>query len=673
MEEEENDTKAQYVKLVWKDPNPLFVKWISEWLEEAKKRNMQLHWNLEKALESLKKFPIPLKSGKDCLILEHFGKGLCNKLDSELAKYKAKIQAKEEAIPGPSNGVPGPVNAIPGPSKVIPGPSNDVPRPVNAIPGPSNVNQGPLKDLPRPVFAIAGPSNVKPGQPKLLNKSVRINCVPEQNDDNQRPKTFTQIGLLGPNNQTDKPCISTFDTNANEPIDYMKKYLQVQKEIQRALEDSSPENLLKIEKPSPTKRLENGTLIPTNKLFVDDKPLPKVTIVEDNTGPKRIVYLEWRPSPKKIFVDDKPSPKKIFVDDKPSPKKQFEVNNPGKSRAEPARSPAKRKFNEESPGKKKQKRRISPIPMEDENYDAPLSQLSSAGSSSQTQTQEEAFIFVPGDVRIKLLVDTAETSGNMGKRSRGVAEATAYLTELGVPFEVRHLPVGDFVWVLQDGVSRELLLPYIVERKRADDLAKSIKDGRFREQKFRLKQLPVAERIYLVEELKGKDRKGLPLSTLMQAVTNTQVIDGFKVKFTNNLKHSMQFLSVMTDFLTKNFDDKIMMSCPKDELPPFDIKDDVVRLMTFKDFSRDSAKKRKYTVGEMFLKHLLQLRGMSVEKAKAVVDVYPTPTHLMEAYRDYNGCGQLMLAKLKIGALGRYLGPVLSTTIHDFYTNNQFD
>lgn len=56
----------------------------------------------------------------------------------------------------------------------------------------------------------------------------------------------------------------------------------------------------------------------------------------------------------------------------------------------------------------------------------------------------------------------------------------------GIPFETRHLSIGDFAWVCERCDSKgsdELVLPYLVERKRADDLAKSIKDGRFHEQK----------------------------------------------------------------------------------------------------------------------------------------------------------------------------------------------
>jgi ERCC4-type nuclease len=62
----------------------------------------------------------------------------------------------------------------------------------------------------------------------------------------------------------------------------------------------------------------------------------------------------------------------------------------------------------------------------------------------------------------------------------------AELSALGTLFELRHLKVSDFVWVCREReTGRELVLPYIVERKRMDDLAKSIQDGRFHEQKVK--------------------------------------------------------------------------------------------------------------------------------------------------------------------------------------------
>lgn len=56
-------------------------------------------------------------------------------------------------------------------------------------------------------------------------------------------------------------------------------------------------------------------------------------------------------------------------------------------------------------------------------------------------------------------------------------------------FDTRKLSVGDYLWICKpkagSGIStdKELVLPFVVERKRLDDLVSSIKDGRFKEQK----------------------------------------------------------------------------------------------------------------------------------------------------------------------------------------------
>jgi crossover junction endonuclease MUS81 len=52
----------------------------------------------------------------------------------------------------------------------------------------------------------------------------------------------------------------------------------------------------------------------------------------------------------------------------------------------------------------------------------------------------------------------------------------------GIACKSANLPLGDFVW-LYDGK----VLDYIVERKKADDLVSSIFDGRYKEQKYRLR------------------------------------------------------------------------------------------------------------------------------------------------------------------------------------------
>lgn len=117
--------------------------------------------------------------------------------------------------------------------------------------------------------------------------------------------------------------------------------------------------------------------------------------------------------------------------------------------------------------------------------------------------------------------------------------------------EYRSLKVGDFTWVARSiGNKEELVLPYVIERKRMDDLGASIKDGRFHEQKFRLKKCGLKNVIYMVENYGANKHVGLPIQSLMQAMANTRVQDGFKIHMTNSLSNSARFLAMMTKRLT---------------------------------------------------------------------------------------------------------------------------
>lgn len=151
-----------------------------------------------------------------------------------------------------------------------------------------------------------------------------------------------------------------------------------------------------------------------------------------------------------------------------------------------------------------------------------------------------------------------------------------------MPYEIRRLSVGDFLWICRrrcsnpsvaasqppqkkskskkaavaqsaSDAAEEYVLPYIVERKRMDDFAGSIRDGRFQEQKFRLQNSGIPNVIYLIESKGANQHLGLPFANLMQAATNTQVQSGFTVKFTQSHEETTQYLAVMTRLLKKIF------------------------------------------------------------------------------------------------------------------------
>ncbi|NXV57062.1 MUS81 endonuclease, partial [Molothrus ater] len=105
----------------------------------------------------------------------------------------------------------------------------------------------------------------------------------------------------------------------------------------------------------------------------------------------------------------------------------------------------------------------------------------------------------------------------------------ALLRSRGVPVLLRRLHVGDFLWVAREKdpptghAPRELALDVVVERKSAADLGNSIRDGRYREQKFRLRRSGLRCPLYLLEEPGEGEPLPLPLPSLRQAAASTQV------------------------------------------------------------------------------------------------------------------------------------------------------
>ncbi|XP_028847442.1 structure-specific endonuclease subunit MUS81 isoform X2 [Denticeps clupeoides] len=285
----------------------------------------------------------------------------------------------------------------------------------------------------------------------------------------------------------------------------------------------------------------------------------------------------------------------------------------------------------------------------------------------------------PGSYDIVLCVDFIETTG-------GKQELVKELQRNGVNFDIRKLHVGDFLWVARERVTpvpgqlrpppgRELVLDYIIERKRIDDLCGSIMDGRFKEQKFRLKRCGLHKPIYLVEECGSAGAHlSLPESTLQQAIINTQVVDGFFVKRVQDVKESAAYLTVMTRHLEKLYQNRTII-CRSRELEG-DGEPEARRqekascsLMSFNEFNQGAVKNKCQTVREVFARQLMQISGLSGDKAVAVLEHYSTVSSLLKAYDQCpsEADKEKLLSNIKYGKLKRNLGPALSRTVYQLY------
>ncbi|XP_059057349.1 crossover junction endonuclease MUS81 [Achroia grisella] len=583
-------------------PNPLFQEWLSELYEEANVKKSKLEPMLKEALDSISKYPLTLQTGAECAILKGFDKKLCRFLDRRLEVYHFNNSQNVEDVLVPTQNIQFEPNTI-------------------------SIKHSSTS----PSFNIA---------------------------DNYIPSSNTKCSEKNPVEMCPLNESLCDRTNKNSPKKITKKskrkiytpaYRSGGYAILITLLENSKENP---DKPSLTKEmLIDGAQKHSEESFTRPKP--------------DTFYTAWSNMSRLVS--------KGYVLKIRNKKVEYMLTDEGITLAEELmRDTATRPtlndiiFNDIV---------NTNTDVESVSLDGNLvnSVLPHDFQSSQRQLKNYSPVsnkeinnyvnveMAPGSFDIILLIDKNETGGLTKKNDPTVAQFNKYPD---LKHEYRSLKVGDFTWIARSSVNREqeLVLPYVIERKRMDDLGASIKDGRFHEQKFRLRKCGLKNIIYMVENYGKNKHVGLPIQSLMQGLSNTRVQDGFKVHVTDSLSNSARFLAMMSKRLTIEYKNKYLKGCNKEPV--------CEELMTFEYFNVTSSKTKPLTVKETFIKLLLQLRGVSVEKALAITNVYNTPALLIKAYQNSDDKeGEFLLADLKYGDLSRKVGPLVSKSIFQLFSN----
>ncbi|KAI1808319.1 hypothetical protein F4811DRAFT_502037 [Daldinia bambusicola] len=258
----------------------------------------------------------------------------------------------------------------------------------------------------------------------------------------------------------------------------------------------------------------------------------------------------------------------------------------------------------------------------------------------------------PGSFEVQLVLDVREIRS---KTDRDYMQNE--LAKKGVNPIMRALELGDALWVAKchdaNFLSRlgaegdEVVLDYIVERKRLDDLIGSIKDGRFHEQKFRLKRSGIKNVVYIVEEIAmDPDVLDKRAEMVQSAIASTQVVNGFLVKKTQRMDDTIRYLTRMTMLLKKQYESKPLLVIPTEVLTAQNYLPLLKHLrekepttgyyITYPAFASLASKSDMMTLRDVFLKMLMCTRQVTGEKALEIQKRWKTPYEFFKAFED---CG----------------------------------
>ncbi|KAI8868862.1 hypothetical protein GQ42DRAFT_163834 [Ramicandelaber brevisporus] len=296
----------------------------------------------------------------------------------------------------------------------------------------------------------------------------------------------------------------------------------------------------------------------------------------------------------------------------------------------------------------------------------------------------------PGEYSIVLVLDSREVRT---KSDRDFIKNN--LVEAGVDVVIRQLSLGDIMWAARpvnnsnsnnnnnnntlpgigrlarsgslgldnngNSITNERLymLDYIIERKTYDDLTKSIRDGRYYEQRTRLSNSGVKHIQYLVEKcpLPTEPDQQAAMSRLSTAMASIQYTSGFYLHHTDSLKDSIAYLVRMNNQIKQIYQNKVIYAVPdmllldkcrltneqytamtnrlRSTVQPSQ-SSSVEFAMSLESFANRTLKTDDQTVNQVFTSMLLTTRGLGMERAIEISTKFGTPVKLMEELEQHD-------------------------------------
>ncbi|QOU21243.1 hypothetical protein BRETT_000964 [Brettanomyces bruxellensis] len=266
----------------------------------------------------------------------------------------------------------------------------------------------------------------------------------------------------------------------------------------------------------------------------------------------------------------------------------------------------------------------------------------------------------------------------------------------GVNCKVRALSVGDGVWVAINKESGSwATLDFIFERKRLDDLAESIKDGRFREQKSRLDKTGLQRIMYIIEEQMSSDISRFS-DAIQTSMSMAVTYSNFHLKRTKDSDDTVKLLAMIHKQVQSFYKGKSLVVLEPRNLKSQKQYKSVLEMFrghftsensnmqvvyNFDTFQGVMSKSSMTTVAEMFVRLLMTTRGVSLDKAIEIQREFKTPKKLIEKYQETGISGngledqqaiikdkEMLIHNIFKDRIGvRKIGPALSKKLYEVW------
>lgn len=306
-------------------------------------------------------------------------------------------------------------------------------------------------------------------------------------------------------------------------------------------------------------------------------------------------------------------------------------------------------------------------------------QSAASAASDRLYNSTHYDVWPENEYEIILIIDTREIKSLLERDF-----FNKRLSALNVACDTRALTVGDVLWIARHiTTGKEVVLDYICERKKFSDLVLSIKDGRFQEQKNRLKKTGMSHLYYVVEE--SGIESGDNMESVKTALAMTMTASHFYLKKFRDIDESILFLASITEVIKESLSKtRLIVLKPR----TLDSQSDYTNLLLqfklkfenrstkykcvhkFSVFQELMAKTEMMTVKEAFILMLMAIRGVSLERAITIQSRFKTPSQMIKFYNVGNrelgveGKKLLMMNEFKDQVGNKKIGKVVLESIY---------